>query len=159
MDEWKIERRKRQCTPCEREFESEEVHYSGIVTLEKGFERRDLCLPCWEKKPFELFSYWKTRMPRREERKLEDIAAMVEFFKCLAAAPGEDPTRRKVTYLTALLLMRKKRLKIVGHREETLILEKAWDGETIEIVEPTVGEEELDALRVDMEKLFDLSFA
>ena len=55
--------------------------------------------------------------------------------------------------------MRKKRLKIVGHREETLILEKAWDGETIEIVEPTVGEEELDALRVDMEKLFDLSFA
>lgn len=159
MDDWKVERRKKRCSPCGREFESEESHYSGIVEIEKRFERRDVCLPCWERTPFELFSFWRTRMPRRRERRIEDIGAMVEFLKRLLASQSDDPLRQKITYLTVLVLMRKKRLKLVGLREGRLLVEKSWDGETTEIPEPAIGDAELDAVRAEMEKLFDVEFA
>lgn len=159
MDDWKIDRRKRSCDPCRREFTSEEVHYSGIVEVETKFERRDLCLPCFDLKPFELFSFWKTQMPRREERRFEDIGAMTEFCKRLLASPSEDPMRRKILYLTSLVLMRKKRLKLVGVREGRLIVEKSWDGDTAEIPDPAIGEAELEPLKLEMEKLFEFEFA
>lgn len=156
MEEWKVERRKRGCAGCEKPFASEEELYSCIVEIEGGFSRRDLCLPCWDRKPFEIFSFWKTRMPKIRERKLEDLAAMVEFFKRLVATPSEDPRRAKVTYLVALILMRKKRLKMVGTRGAAILVEKAWDGDTCELAEPPIADEELQELRIEMEKLFEV---
>ena len=55
-EEWKISKRGRSCSVCQREFRSEEVLYSGIAEIEGRFERRDVCVPCWDKKP-ELFSF------------------------------------------------------------------------------------------------------
>lgn len=173
MEEWKVERRKKHCSACNRDFNSEEVHYSGIAEVEGRFERRDRCLACWETKANELalsgaaeggrveglFSFWKTQTPRREERKIEDIAAMVEFFKRLIVTPCEDPMRAKVTYLIALILMRKKRLKLAGVRDGKLIVEKAWDGDTAEVQEPAIGDAELEALKGEMLKLFEMELS
>ncbi|MBI2899016.1 MAG: hypothetical protein HYY17_02455 [Planctomycetes bacterium] len=159
MEDWKVERRKKRCTVCERVFASEEELCSCIVEAEGAFSRRDLCLACWERRTSEPFSFWRTRMPRIRERKLEDIGAMVEFFKRLVAAPSEDPLRRKITYLVALILMRKKRLKLAGVRAAALLVEKSWDGDVAEIPEPAIGDEELQTLRVEMEKLFDVELA
>lgn len=154
-EEWKIDRRSRSCSACARAFASEEELYSGIAEVESRFERRDLCLACWNAKP-ELFSFWKTRMPKRQERKLEDPAAMVEFFKKLIEKPSEDPARRKITFLTALLLARKRRVKFLGSRNGVLRLEKTWDGETIEIADPPIGDADLEALKIQMERLFEV---
>ncbi len=150
-----MERRKRGCSACERLFASEEDLYSCIVEAEGSFSRRDLCLPCWSRKPFEIFSYWNTRMPLRRERKLEDIGAMVEFFKRLVSAPGDEPRRGKITFLVALLLMRKRRLKLAGSRGASLLVEQSWDGEVREVPEPAISDEELQGLRAEMERLFE----
>jgi len=157
MDDWKIERRKPGCGVCGRAFESEERHVSTIVQAEGGhFARRDHCAGCWEKRTEEPFSFWNTAAPKREQKRLEDIAAMLEFFKRLVAQPSEDPTRAKVTYLTALLLMRKKRLKLAGQRAGVLVIEKSWDGEPMEIADPPIGDAELESLKAEMERLFNL---
>ena len=162
-DEWKISKRGRACSFCRRPFRSEEEHYSGIAEAEARFERRDVCLPCWEKKP-ELFSFWKTRMPKRQQKRLEDINAMQEFFKKLIekpfdaaqGKPSEDPARQKIAYLTALLLARKRRLKLLGSRDGRLKIEKSWDGETAEIPDPPITDAELEELRRQMEALFEV---
>ncbi len=154
-EEWKIEKRSRACSLCQRVFRSEEEHYSGIAETEGRFGRRDVCLPCWEKKP-ELFSFWRTRTPRREDRKLENIAAMTDFFKKLLEKPLEEPNRQKIAYLTALLLARKRRLKLHGSAGGKLRIEKTWDGETIEIPDPPISDAELADLRVQMEQLFEI---
>ena len=73
-EEWKISKRSRSCSVCQREFRSEEVLYSGIAETEGRFERRDVCVPCWDKKP-ELFSFWKTQMPKREVKRLLEETA------------------------------------------------------------------------------------
>jgi hypothetical protein len=157
-EEWKIHKRGKSCSSCQRAFRSEEEHYSGIIEVEKRFERRDLCLPCWEAKP-ELFSFWKTRTPKLEERRLEDINAMQEFFKKLLEKPSEDPSRQKITYLTALLLARKRRLKLAGSKDGKLRIEKGWDGETTEIPDPPISDQELETLKQQMEDLFEVEFS
>ena len=168
-EDWKIEKRGKGCHACDRKFESEEVFYSGIaeITAQQEqpqgsalraagrFERRDYCVPCWEKKP-ELFSFWKTRMERKEEKRLEDINAMQEFFRRLIAGPLEDPGRAKIAYLTALLLSRKRRIRLAGSSGGRLKIEKTWDGESISIPEPVITDEELGDLRSRMEALFEI---
>jgi hypothetical protein len=157
-EEWKISKRGRACCFCSRDFRSEEEHVSGIVEAGGRFERRDCCLPCFDRKP-ELFSYWKTRMPKREERRLEDLNAMTEFFKKLLEKPSDDPARQKIASLTALLLARKRRVKILASRDGKLRIEKGWDGETAEIPDPPISDAELADLRTHMEELFDLELS
>ncbi len=154
-EEWKIQKRGRGCSLCGRRFRPGEEHYSGIVEADGRFERRDVCSDCWKGRP-EFFSFWKTRRPDRSERKLEDVAAMVEFFKKLMSEASPEPQRRKITFLTALLLARKRRIKILGSHGGALRIEKSWDGETTEIAEPLITEEELEDLRRQMERLFEM---
>ncbi|HVR86917.1 MAG TPA: hypothetical protein VMU54_21515 [Planctomycetota bacterium] len=152
-EEWKISKRSRSCSVCQREFRSEEFLYSGIAEVDGKFTRRDVCVPCWDKKP-ELFSFWKTQMPRREVKRLEDLNAMQEFFKKLLEKPSEDPSRHKITYLTALLLARKRRIRLAGSKDGKLRIEKSWDGEATEIVDPVIADTELETLKDQMEQLF-----
>ena len=156
-EEWKINKRSKGCCQCRRAFRSEEEHYSGIVDVDGRFERRDLCLSCWGQKP-ELFSFWRTRTPKREEKRLEDINAMQDFFKKLIEKPSDDPSRQKITYLTALLLARKRRLKLAGSKDGKLRIEKGWDGETTEIADPPISDSELVTLKQQMEQLFEVEF-
>jgi hypothetical protein len=157
-EEWRIHKRGKSCSSCQRAFRSEEEHYSGIVEVQGRFERRDVCLGCWAGTP-ELFSFWKTRTPRREEKRLEDINAMQEFFKKLLEKPSEEPSRQKITYLTALLLARKRRLKLAGSKDGKLRIEKGWDGETIESPDPPISDPELEGLKQQMEQLFEIEFS
>ncbi len=158
QDEWRIQKRGRACSLCARAFRSEEEHTSGIAEVEGRFERRDVCAACWEAKP-QLFSFWKTRMPKIEQRRLEDVQAMVEFFKKLVEKPSEEPSRRKVTYLMALLLARKRRVKLAGSKDGKLRVEKSWDGETVEIPDTPITDAELEDLRRQMESIFETEFA
>jgi hypothetical protein len=159
QDEWKIQKRARACSLCQRAFGSEEEHYSGIARVETRYERRDVCLPCWNAQKPELFSFWKTRMPKIEQKRFEDINAMVEFFKKLVESPGEDLVRQKITYLMSLLLARKRRVRLAGSKGGKLRVEKTWDGEAVEIAEPAISDAELADLRAQMEALFETEFA
>lgn len=155
-EEWKIEKRRPACTQCGRTFQSGEEHYSGILQQENRFERQDFCLACWKPRP-ELFSFWKTRRPRLRQQRIEDLAALTEFFKKLLPVPPDDPTRQKIAYLTALLLARKRRLRIVGSAGPGRIrVEKSWDGEVVEIPDPPISDEEIESLRRQMEEIFEM---
>ena len=84
---------------------------------------------------------------------------MVEFFKRLTETRSDDPLQHKVLSLTSLLLMRKRRVKAAGSKSKDgrtfLVLEKAWDGETVEIVDPAIPDEELGTLKAELERMFD----
>ena len=93
-------------------------------------------------------------MPRREQKRLEDVNAMQEFFKKLIEKQTDDPSRQKITYLTALLLARKRRLRLAGTKNGKLRIEKTWDGEIVEIADPAIADAELADLRARMDQLF-----
>jgi hypothetical protein len=57
--------------------------------------------------------------------------------------------------------MRKKKLKLLKTKQgehQKMILEKSWDGETVEIQDPEITETELSTVKDQMEKLFDMEF-
>jgi len=87
-------------------------------------------------------------------KRLEDINAMQEFFKKLLEKPSDDDSRHKITYLTALLLARKRRIRLAGSKDGKLRIEKTWDGEATEIVDPIIADTELETLKQQMEQLF-----
>jgi len=91
---------------------------------------------------------------RSEIKRLEDINAMQEFFKKLLEKPSEDPNRQKIQYLTALLLARKRRIRLCGSKDGKLRIEKTWDGEATEIADPIIADTELEVLKLQMEQLF-----
>ena len=94
QDDWKISKRARACSLCQRPFRSEEEHYSGIARVEVRFERRDVCLPCWTSQKPDLCSFWKTAMPKIEQKRFEIGKPEVYFdVVACAAAPRVRPPR------------------------------------------------------------------
>lgn len=163
MAEWKIEKAQKRCQGCSKQFEERESYYSAIVEREEKFARNDLCRTCWEsnEKRGDPFSYWVSVVPVREERSREDINAVVDFFKRLSSEELDD-TKRKILYLVSLILLRKRRLKLLGTVEaeavQTMRLEKVWSGEEVAVFVPRIGEAELDQIKAEMEQLFDMEF-
>ncbi len=158
--EWQLGKGSRACTFCAKAFVPGEDHFAGVEETPGGFLRREICLTCWINRPVALFSYWRTRVPVPPQKPKENIQAAIAFFEKLAAEGDPAPLRRKLHYLLGLILMRRRRLKLQETRRvegvEVLVLEKAWTGETIELADPVILEEEIDLLRDELARLFDL---
>jgi hypothetical protein len=85
-------------------------------TGEEGFERLDFSIEAWEagQRPHGLFSYWKSIVPRPDEkpRLLLDDSVLMDLVERL----GSDDRSQRVAFrfVLGLILMRKKHLKFVG---------------------------------------------
>lgn len=97
---------------------------SCIATLcenleDDGLVRKDFSQLAWDDgfRPEGLFSYWKTVVPRPDDRNggFVDDEALKEIFERLAA--DERPQRIAFRFVLALILMRKRHLKFVGREE------------------------------------------
>lgn len=155
MEEWKIERRKPGCSACGKPFASGEDLTSAILeSPDASFARREFCRGCWSPSRDGIFSYWETRIPPLEDRRLHNVPAMIDFFRKLVAAPLLDPTRRKVAFLAALLLARRRKVRLLPEEDGWIPLETAWNGDTLRIPDPEIAEKDLESLKEEMERLF-----
>ena len=39
-----------------------------------------------------------------------------------------------------------------------MVFEKSWDGDTVDVRDPKINEQELDTLKIQLEQLFDCEF-
>lgn len=125
------------------------------------FTRDDLCAGCWDgEKAGEFFSSWKSCVPdeTEDQRPLArriDAETIYDMFRRLEGQA--DPARQKFRFILALMLMRKKRLRFTGvadsPRGEHLVLEDRDEGITHKVLDPGLGEEEVDSLRGQIDRL------
>lgn len=160
MEEWKIERSRRKCEACSKGFGALQDYYSGITELQETFTRKDYCPACWNPQRETYYSFWKTAAPPPTGRPKENVEVILDFFKKLALEKDLEPEKSKLRYLTALLLMRRKRLKLVrtDHRDgqDIMVLEKSWDGEPMDLPAPAIDETELNTLKLKIQELLDM---
>ena len=79
------------------------------------FVRRDLHTTCFEAVEEEAYSRWVTAIPEKKEKKPPlDLGLAKEFL--LRLAKEADPEKHKVALVLALLLLRKRRVKLLGER-------------------------------------------
>jgi len=163
MQEWKIQRSDRSCRRCGRDFPGGDTFYSAIH--ERGsdeFERRDLCLDCWpaatsEEEEEPPFSFWKTRMPTLKERPRIAYGQVQEFFWRLVDRRGETGEASHLLYPLALLLLRRKVLRLTGTSSrggrEILAFTEVSGEREIEIEDPGLDAEGLARLDAEVRDL------
>jgi hypothetical protein len=132
---------------------------------DEGFDRLDYSISAWENgdRPERLFSHWRYIVPDGDKKKEIGIddAVLADLFERLA--DDERPARIAFRYILALVLLRKRKLKLVG-RENTddgeiwLLQFKGVEGEPVQVRNPGIGEEEIQDLSEQLGEILQGDF-
>jgi hypothetical protein len=157
--DWKIGRKARACSGCGKEFPFETPFHSAIWLEKEAFLRRDLCGPCFSAAPAAPYSHWIAEIPRPAERpRVFDLGLAAEFLRRLAAA-GE-PARAPLAWLLALLLVRKRAVRILDLPQDEKgprVRVEFHDGNApLEIPAPPLTEALVPSLREELGRLLEL---
>ncbi|MBI5365122.1 MAG: hypothetical protein HZA53_18235 [Planctomycetes bacterium] len=156
--EWKFRRKDGRCTTCSAEFPETARHASVLSVAGDEVRREDLCVTCWEARAHDrdLF-YWFTRRAKGKAGLVLDLVTLEQLFLQLEGR-GERPVR-ELRYLVALLLMRKRRLKLDrvtrGPDGEAMVCRRPRRKEAFTVFVFDFTAERMDELRQKLAGLFD----
>ena len=155
--DWNMPRRAESCVACQRTFNVGETFRAFLYETREGYVRRDYCDGCPPDATMPPVGAWKTHRPEPTARKTVpfDREAMYAFFERLD--DSADPPRRQFRFVLALLLWRKKVLRL----DQTVadVTGEVWEfsaarGEaTFRVPRPELAEEQLDRLSAQLEQL------
>jgi hypothetical protein len=125
MIDYEIQRCTRRCAATDRELKDGEVCYSVLTTEGAAVVRRDYCEQAWPGPPEGAIGWWKSIVvdPHAGRLSWAPSDVMLSYFERLLADPSADDAR----YVLALLLVRRRVLRVEGHERdaagrETLVL-------------------------------------
>ena len=159
-EEWKIQRGERTCASCGRTFAELESYWSALYDRQSEFARLDFCTGCWKGDTPEMFSFWQTRLPAKEEKRrlLVDDDVLVDFFLKLEGAT--DELKVNFRYILGLVLMRKKILKFAdvkrGESGEFLVMAFPREKTTFEVFNPQLSEDNIARLTEEVGKILNV---
>jgi len=150
MDEWEIDKPLGQCYGTGKKIEYGEEYFAALVETDEGLQRRDFCAAYWQAEKPDVFCYWKSRLPRPDQKKriFVDDEMLTAFFERLA----EETEQEKINFrfVLALILMRKRRLKYESSKtdgdKEIWCLRVVGDKQTVEVINPHLDEEQIEQL-------------
>jgi hypothetical protein len=151
MTDYQIQTNTRKCSISGRELQLGEKYFSVLFDENGAFVRRDYSAESWSGVPEGAYSFWSGRLPLEANARRPPIDDEM-LFECLKRMDGEtEPAKIKFRYVLALLLMRRKRLKLVEARHEgdrdILILQSPQRGERITVIDPQLSEQEMNAVQ------------
>lgn len=155
--DWKIKTRGEACAVTGKPFEEGEFFYT-LLTLAKGGEllRQDICEQAWIERNDNIrpLSFWKSKFkptPAHPPEALEKADAESELRRLLDEGAHQSP---KVCYLLALLLERKRILRVKDRTEidgqPAIIYEHADTQETFLIPEVDFKISDIEALQEEL---------
>lgn len=109
--------------------------------------------------PEDCFSFWKTRMPKKEEprRRVVDNAVILNLFSRLQGMT--EPWARNMQYVLGLFLLRKKILKLKDQGKDVqgdfLCLYNPEEDKTYQIYNSNLTDEEVERINNDVLRLLD----
>lgn len=156
-NDWQMPRRGEACEGCRRSFEPGETIQAYLYEWPEGYQRRDYCATCQPPDAAFAIGSWKTRRPEPVAKKAPtfDRQGIYRFFEQLEEA--DTPEKRQLRFVLALLLWRKKLLKLdrseTGDGVETWHFVVARTDVTHAVTRPELDEEELERLGSQLEAL------
>ncbi len=123
--DFEVQRCTRHCEASDRELLPGETFYSVLVADGAEVRRCDYSAEAWNGPPEDAIGWWKSQIPDRNANRKHwapnDV--MLQFFDEL----GEQPEREDVRYVLALLLVRRRVMRLEEtdadeHGREVLVL-------------------------------------
>jgi hypothetical protein len=147
---------KTQCARSGRALKAGEPIYSVLYLRDGQFVREEIAGDAWQGPPPEAISFWRLQTPAGEDKKpMLNYEALWDGF-CALQGP-EDARQRAVRFVLALLLLRRKRLKLEGIRkegdDERLLLRDPRSKQVHEVMNPRLSEAELAELETELARL------
>jgi hypothetical protein len=125
MIDYDIQRCTRRCAATDRELNVGELCYSALVAEGAAVVRRDFSAQGWQSPPENTIGWWKTTIvdPHAGRMHWAPNDVMLHYFERLHEDPAADDAR----YVLALLLVRRRVLRVEGHEpdaagRETIVL-------------------------------------
>jgi hypothetical protein len=115
MLDYDIQRCSRRCSATDRELKNGEVCYS-VLTAEGGqVVRRDYSAEAWQGPPETSIGWWKSTVvdPHAGRPHWAPNDVMLHYFERLL----EDPSAEDARYVLALLLVRRRVLRVESHEK------------------------------------------
>jgi len=161
MTEYAIQPLSLRCARTGRELKPGEAYYSVLSESPDGFVRTDCCAEAWTGPPEGAIGFWRSVVPQgtKERRTVIDASVLMDCFVRLTES--EDDYKRNFRFILALLLLRRKALKLVGTSREVnrdiLVLRVPASDEEYRVVNPDMSEEQLAAMQSEVEKMLQSS--
>ncbi len=142
--EWNIKPRGRVCAVCGAEFPKGAECVSALFETLEGFDRRDYCPGCWEKRTDggEPFSQWQGAIAAlAADAKAEPIKRETAEALLRRLVELDDPANVNVVYILAVMLERKRQLverdaKVRPEGGILRVYEQKSTGDTFVILDP-----------------------
>ncbi|MFQ3591626.1 MAG: hypothetical protein SNJ82_00335 [Gemmataceae bacterium] len=151
ITDYQIQAATPRCARSGRELRpGERIH--SVLRIEGGaFLREDIAPEHWHGPPAGVFAHWVGRVPSgsKPRKMLIDDEVLVE---CLARLQNDpDPTKQRFRYVLALLLIRRKRMRLLETTQEAgveiLHLGDPKTAATYTVPDPQLADDELEAVQ------------
>jgi len=160
MDEWEIDKPLGQCSGSGKKIEYGEEYFAALVETDQGLARRDFCADYWQEQKPDVFCYWKTKLPRPDQKKhiFVDDEMLMAFFERLEQEREQEKINFR--FVLALILMRKRRLKYdsseMQDNKEIWRLRVVGDKQTVEVINPHLDEEQIKQLSSQLSEILQV---
>ena len=116
MFDYDIQRCTRKCAATDRELNVGEICYSALVAEGAAVVRRDYPAESWHAPPENTIGWWKTTIvdPHAGRMHWAPNDVMLHYFERLLEDSSADDAR----YVLALLLVRRRVLRVDGHEQD-----------------------------------------
>jgi hypothetical protein len=154
MLDYQIQPSTRRCSVTGRELQAGEKVYSVLLEEDGKFVRKDFGAEAWQGPPQHAFSFWVGRVSAGDQKRRSPIDDEL-LLDCFGRLEGQIETERvNFRFVLALLLMRKRRLKLQEARtedgQEVLYLRCNQTGLEHRVVNPNLSEAETAVVQQDL---------
>lgn len=154
MIDYQIQPNTRRCCVTGRELQPGERYYAVLLEENGKFVRKDFSVEAWHGAPEGAFSFWMGHLapPQSKRRQPIDDEMLMECFQRLEGQL--EPNRLRFRYVVALLLMRRRRLRLEKTEQdggqEVLSMRCTRSGARHAVVNPGLTDEELATVQDDV---------
>jgi hypothetical protein len=113
--DYRIQKPQNRCASSDRPLAAGEPFYSVLAREDGKVVRIDIAPDAWQGPPEQCLAWWRSTVPLADAKpSLAPVDVLLDLLEQLAGVPEDAPLR----YLLALVLVRRRILKIVDPAEE-----------------------------------------
>ena len=152
--DWQVARPNGTCKQCQQPLDAAQEFIATLLEQGEHFERADYCQKCWDHTQPAVFSYWRTRLPEKEEKQKTFVDNDVLMNLFLRLESSSDVAKLNFRFVLALILMQKRILKYEQTEnegeQEYWIVRTSGQQQTHKVANPRLDEQQIEQVTAEL---------